>query len=75
MTESFAGLPRGRFGAIIADPAYHFGTWSAKGRGRYPDRYYKYMSLAEITALPVADLTAPAPGWTSWGDQIHMFDL
>lgn len=30
-------LPPGPFGCILADPAWHFSTWSARGRDRCPD--------------------------------------
>lgn len=30
-------LPAGPFGAILADPPWHFSTWSARGRDRCPD--------------------------------------
>jgi N6-adenosine-specific RNA methylase IME4 len=69
-------LPSGKFGCILADPAWHFRTFSPKGRGRCPDgplsakaarnlqrqnrpeRHYPTMGLADIKALPVADLAA-----------------
>lgn len=35
--DPFAGLPRQHFGAILADPPWHFSTWSARGRDRCPD--------------------------------------
>jgi N6-adenosine-specific RNA methylase IME4 len=45
------------YGAILADPPWRFRTWSTKGDGRAPP--YARMSLAEILALPVAELAAP----------------
>lgn len=30
-------LPQGPFGVILADPPWHFSTWSARGRDRCPD--------------------------------------
>lgn len=30
-------LPPGPFGVVLADPPWHFATYSAKGRGRSPD--------------------------------------
>lgn len=29
--------PTGKYGAILADPPWHFSTWSARGRDRSPD--------------------------------------
>lgn len=51
-------LPAGRFGAILADPAWRFATRSPKGEAKSPQRHYECMSLAEISALPVADVAA-----------------
>lgn len=52
-------LPAGRFGAILADPPWSFRTYAndnvAPARGAQP---YSVMSLADITALPVADVAA-----------------
>lgn len=58
----------GGFGAILADPPWHFKSWSDKGRDRCPDamvrqkglveRHYKTMSLDDIKALPVGDIAA-----------------
>jgi N6-adenosine-specific RNA methylase IME4 len=49
------------YGAILADPAWHFETWSDKGRDRSPDRHYR--------TLPVAALAAPDCVlflWVTW---------
>jgi N6-adenosine-specific RNA methylase IME4 len=52
-------LPQGPFGAILADPAWSFRTYGGKqvapARGAQP---YPVMSLADITALPVASIAA-----------------
>lgn len=52
-------LPKGRFGAILADPPWAFRTYGKKNvapaRGVQP---YDVMSLADIKALPVADVAA-----------------
>jgi N6-adenosine-specific RNA methylase IME4 len=58
----FAGLHSSHYGAIVADPAWGFKPWAApdpdaSGR-RDTERHYATMSLAEIKALPVADLAA-----------------
>jgi len=53
-------LPAGRYGAILADPPWAFRTYSkrdhAPARGDQP---YDVMSLADIKALPIADVAAP----------------
>jgi N6-adenosine-specific RNA methylase IME4 len=48
-----------RYGCIVADPPWAFATYSAKGLGKSPQRHYSCMTLAEIMALPVADMAAP----------------
>ena len=52
-------LPTGRFGAILADPPWSFRSYSnqqlAPARGEQP---YPVMSLADIAALPVAEVAA-----------------
>jgi N6-adenosine-specific RNA methylase IME4 len=53
-------LPKKHFGAILADPPWTFETWgSQENSSTDVNRYYKTMSMAEITALPVASLAAP----------------
>lgn len=47
-----------KYGAILADPPWPFDTWSDNGKDRSPERHYTTMSLAEICALPVAELAA-----------------
>jgi N6-adenosine-specific RNA methylase IME4 len=52
-------LPSGPFGAILADPPWAFRTYSKKNvapaRGAQP---YAVMSLADIAALPIAEVAA-----------------
>lgn len=52
-------LPAGRYGAILADPPWSFRSYSnqqlAPARGTQP---YAVMSLADIAALPVAEVAA-----------------
>lgn len=60
-------LPRGHFGAILADPPWRFSTYNEKGRSRCPDwkrfkgspaRHYETMSTTELCVLPVRALAA-----------------
>jgi N6-adenosine-specific RNA methylase IME4 len=46
------------YGAIYADPPWHFRNWSAKGTGRNAVSHYDCMSFAELAALPVGDVAA-----------------
>jgi N6-adenosine-specific RNA methylase IME4 len=68
----FRGLEPLHYGCILADPPWRMKTWSEMGRDRLPDavprhkqrennaeRHYKTMTLEEIQALPVGDLSAP----------------
>jgi N6-adenosine-specific RNA methylase IME4 len=72
--DPFVGLRRHYYGAIAADPASHFSSYTAIqsqnwNSRRDNERHYKTMSFAELTALPVRDLAAPAGAhlflWTS----------
>lgn len=71
-------LPRGRFGAILADPPWTFKTWSPKGRGRAPK--YPTMSVEQIGALRVQEIAADDCVlflWMSWPmlyDAIHVIN-
>ena len=66
----FDDLPRGHFGAILADPTWEFRTWSARGRGRSAERHYRStLTLDEIKALPVSEIAAPDCVlflWATW---------
>ncbi len=74
----FADLERGKYGAILADPPWHFKTYNENGRRRSPDwkrfkgspcRHYETMSAEDIAALPVAELAADDCClflWISW---------
>ncbi len=73
---SFEGLPRNHFGAILADPPWHFKVWSGevqkKGRShggpaKAPD--YVQLDEAEIKAFPVEQIAADNCVlflWTCW---------
>ena len=75
MSDPFADLPKGHFGAILADPPWHFRVWAGARRdgdgnqcsAKAPD--YDQMKDENIASLPVADLTAPDCVlflWTCW---------
>lgn len=51
-------LPAGPFGAILADPPWHYVTWSAAGTGRSAEQHYQTMSREQIQAMPVGDVAA-----------------
>jgi N6-adenosine-specific RNA methylase IME4 len=51
-------LPRIIAGAILADPAIPFDTWSDKGEARTPQAHYKCEAFAKLAAIPVASVAA-----------------
>lgn len=55
----FGDIPRSHYGAIVVDPPWSFTTYSAKGKGRSPENHYGCMTMADIKAMPVADLSSP----------------
>lgn len=48
----------GKYGLIYADPPWHFTVRSPKGEARSASEHYPTMTLADIKALPVADVAA-----------------
>jgi N6-adenosine-specific RNA methylase IME4 len=74
----FAGLPRGHYGVIYADPPWRWESWG-KYRGqraglapmgdRSADKHYLTAEATDIQCLPVADLAAPDCVlfmWATW---------
>jgi hypothetical protein len=62
--DPFVGLPRGRYGAIVADVPSRFKNYTALqttnwNSRRDVERHYHTMSYREIAALPVPDLASP----------------
>ena len=47
------------YNAILADPAWTFATYSAKGKGRSAEAHSDCMTIDDIKAMPVADYAAP----------------
>lgn len=43
---------------ILADPAWHFKSWSQKGNGRSAAQHYQTLSVDDICALPVGQVAA-----------------
>lgn len=80
MSDPFAGLPRGHFGAILADPPWAFETWSDKGKDRSAEQHYGTMGMRQIARLPVDELAAPDCVlfmwccWPSIADAIRIID-
>jgi N6-adenosine-specific RNA methylase IME4 len=84
LSDPFHELPKGHFGAILADPPWAFQAWYAGGWRTRADgsRYYsspsprssKYdtMSADDISAMPVADLAAEDCVLFMWGCWPHL---
>lgn len=45
-----------KYAVILADPPWEFRAYSPKGDGRSAENHYPTMELADIKALPVADI-------------------
>jgi N6-adenosine-specific RNA methylase IME4 len=64
MTNPLAHLPRKHYGAIMADPPWHFrartalqvGNWTSR---RDAEKHYAVMGLDDIKAMPVREIAAP----------------
>jgi N6-adenosine-specific RNA methylase IME4 len=54
----FEGLPRNHFGAILADPPWHFEVWSEKGTSRAASNHYPTQTAVCISDMPIAELAA-----------------
>jgi N6-adenosine-specific RNA methylase IME4 len=55
----FGDLQPHSYDLIMADPAWHFKTFSEEGEAKAPQAQYRTMLLDDIKALPVLDLAAP----------------
>ena len=78
MTDPFADLPKGHFGAILADPPWRFEVWSgetavqkrgSKTTYKAAQVHYETMSFNELCALPVGELAATNSTlfmWVTW---------
>jgi N6-adenosine-specific RNA methylase IME4 len=55
----FNEVPKGKYGAILADPPWHFKAWSDEtGSGRSASQHYNLMSIDDIVALNVGEMAA-----------------
>ena len=67
--------PTGKFGAIYADPPWHYEVW-AEGSARTASSKYNVMTTDDIAQLPVADLAADNCAlfmWVTWPKLIDSF--
>lgn len=90
MIDPFANLPKAHYGAILADPPWHFQAWVETGHSgsRLPNggkNYgssraptYQTMKKDDICSLPIAELAAPDCVlflWTCWPILKQAFDV
>src|SRR5688572_14921941 len=71
---AFPGLPRGHYGAILADPPWAFKTYSGKTvtAHRAATDWYPVMDLFDLESLPVADLAAKDCALFLWVVDSHL---
>ena len=84
---SMEELPRGHYGAILADPPWRFRTWDQRtaiprvhsnGTNVSAAKHYDTMPIEEIRALPVRELAAKDCSlflWTSWPQLEDALDI
>lgn len=67
--------PTGKYGAILADPPWHFNAWSkykplaSGGHSRAVQRYYSTMKTDDIAGIPVKQISAQNCAlflWACW---------
>jgi N6-adenosine-specific RNA methylase IME4 len=68
----FGDLPRGHFGAVLADPPWKYVTYSERGQGRSASRHYQVMTFEEIASLPVRDVAASDAWLFLWVPGPHL---
>lgn len=75
MTDPFAILPKGTYGAILADPPWKFEHWGKTFVcDRDPENHYPLMTMEMLFGLPVAELAAPDCVlfmWVTWPMLTH----
>jgi N6-adenosine-specific RNA methylase IME4 len=59
-------------GVILADPPWHFQTFSVKGQGKSPSQHYATLTPDAIAELPVGGLTAPDCWLFLWIPSPHL---
>ena len=58
LKQSSAMIDSKKYGAIYADPPWHFRNYSPKGTGRNALAHYPCLSLEELKAIPVSQWAA-----------------
>jgi len=73
MTWPFDNLERGKYGAILADPPWHYEVW-AEGSSRTASSKYAVMPNADICNLPIGELAAPDCVLFVWATWPKLYD-
>lgn len=63
-----------KFSIVYADPPWSFDTYSDKGKGRSAENHYPVMTIADICALPVADIAAENSVLFLWVNGPRLFE-
>lgn len=71
--DPFHGLPKGHYGAILADPPWHYEVW-AEGSSRTASSKYPVMENEDICRLPVGELAAKDCILFVWATWPKLFD-
>jgi N6-adenosine-specific RNA methylase IME4 len=73
----FDGLTKNGYGAIYADPPWHYELWG-EGKTRTASKHYPVMENSNICDMPVADLAAPDCAlfvWITWPKLYDSLDV
>lgn len=66
-------FPQGKFGCILADPAWSFKTYSGESvPQRAKEQHYKVLSIDDLKSLPVVDLAAKDCALIMWVIGSHL---
>lgn len=79
MTDPFANLPKGHYGAILADPPWQFNCWadSDKAHGT-ANSHYNTLDAEALKAMPVSELAARDCTlfvWICWPNLVESIEL
>jgi N6-adenosine-specific RNA methylase IME4 len=72
LPDPFTGLPRRQARVVLADPPWHFATYSPKGWRKSAHAKYPCMTVDVIAGLPVRELCADDCLLALWSTQTHV---
>lgn len=65
-------FPNTKFGIIYCDPPWTFKTYSSKGKGKSAEKHYDCMSLEDIAALPLDEISDDNCALAMWVTDPHL---